>query len=164
MSAPIVAGEPTPFSESSTIQSCSPGRKLCDWTLFDSIDENVPLLKPGFSPKKTFTVFGHDDRIVTDTGPAGAAAADGGGAGALGSEAAALGSALADGPDPDDDGPAAPGPVWPGNMQDEHATSSKRRFMPGGAATATPVARNQPMLKSSLACCAPDPSLNRCSV
>jgi hypothetical protein len=153
-----------PFSESSTIHSCSPGRKLCDWTLFDSIDENVPLLKPGFSPKNTFTVFGHDDRIVTDTGPAGAAAADGGGADALG-------SAPDDGPDgpdgPDDAalGPAAPpAPVWPGNMQDEHATRSKRRFMPGGAATATPVARNQPMLKSSLACCAPDPSANRCSV
>ena len=162
MSAPIVAGEPTPFSESSTIHSCSPGRKLCDWTLFDSIDENVPLLNPGFSPKKTFTVFGHDDRIVTDTGPAGAAAADGGGADALGSDAA-LGSALDEGPDEAALGPAAP-PVWPGNTHDEHATSNKRRFMPGGAATATPVARNQPMLKSSLACCEPEPSVNRCSV
>ena len=65
--------EPRPFSESSTIQSCSPARKLCDCTLFESIDEYVPLPNFGLSPKKTFTVFEHDERIVTETGPAGAA-------------------------------------------------------------------------------------------
>ena len=66
--------EPSPFSDSSTIHSCSPGRKLCDDTLFESIDEYVPLPNFGLSPKNTLTVLLHAERIVTDTGPSGAGA------------------------------------------------------------------------------------------
>jgi hypothetical protein len=66
--------EPSPFSDSSTIHSCSPGRKLCDDTLFESIDEYVPLPNFGLSPKNTLTVLLHAERIVTDTGPCGAGA------------------------------------------------------------------------------------------
>lgn len=65
--------EPSPFSDSSTIHNCSPGRKLCDETLFESIDEYVPLPNFGLSPKNTLTVLLHAERIVTDTGPCGAA-------------------------------------------------------------------------------------------
>jgi hypothetical protein len=68
--------EPSPFSDSSTIHSCSPGRKLCDDTLFESIDEYVPLPNFGLSPKNTLTVLLHAERIVTETGPCGAGAAD----------------------------------------------------------------------------------------
>jgi hypothetical protein len=42
--------DPRPFCDSSTIHSISPGRKLCDWTLFESIDEYVPLPNFGLSP------------------------------------------------------------------------------------------------------------------
>lgn len=66
--------EPSPFSDSSTIHNCSPGRKLCDDTLFESIDEYVPLPNFGLSPKNTLTVLLHAERIVTDTGPCGAGA------------------------------------------------------------------------------------------
>lgn len=68
--------EPSPFWDSSTIHSCSPGRKLCDDTLFESIDEYVPLPNFGLSPKNTLTVLLHAERIVTETGPGGAGAAD----------------------------------------------------------------------------------------
>ena len=68
--------DPRPFSESSTIHIISPGRNECDWTLFELIDEYVPLPNFGFSPKNTFTVWLHDERIVTYTGPAGAGADD----------------------------------------------------------------------------------------
>jgi hypothetical protein len=59
--------EPRPFSDSSTIHSWSPGRNVCDWTLFELMLEYVPLPNLGLSPKKTLTVCEQDERIVTET-------------------------------------------------------------------------------------------------
>lgn len=46
---PIV-NESIPLSDWSTIQNMSPGMKLCELTLFDEIDDVVPLPYFGLSP------------------------------------------------------------------------------------------------------------------
>ena len=78
-----------PFPDASRTHITSPTLNVLLLTLFEETDEVVPLENPGFSPKNTFTLLLHDERIETDT-VVGADGADG---------ARALGAGPVDGGD-----------------------------------------------------------------
>jgi hypothetical protein len=80
---------PSGLPESSVTHIRSPTLNVLFSTLFELTELDVPLEKPGFSPKNTFAVLLHDERIVTETvcGPLGAGA-DAGVLAAIGDELA----------------------------------------------------------------------------